>query len=142
MIGLPQLHCHPASKNSGTIPLLCHPVEFLELNSCFWEGYCTILFQQETKTVDLSCPFLQEGQSSGFWQQGGGVYTHLQSPSREQPNPWAGREACQEKNSQFSGMQQGIEKVKWEIQGGQGGGGDAAMKGLEKHGEGGGKGRW
>lgn len=37
-------------------------------------------------------------------------------------------------------MQQGIEKVKWGIQGGQGGG-DAAMDGLEKHGEGGGKGK-
>lgn len=93
--------------------------------------------------MDLSCPFLQEGQSSGSWQQGGGVYTHLQSPSRprEQSNPQAGREACQEKSSQSSGMQQGIEKVKWEIQGGQGGG-DAAMDGLEKHGEGGGKERW
>lgn len=92
--------------------------------------------------MDLFCPFLQEGQSSGFWQQAGGVYTHLQSPSRprEQPNLQAGREACQEKNSQSSGMQQGIEKVKWGIQGGQGGG-DAAMDGLEKHGEGGGKGK-
>lgn len=37
-------------------------------------------------------------------------------------------------------MQQGIEKVKWGIQGGQGGG-DAAMDGLEKHEEGGGKGK-
>lgn len=65
-----------------------------------------MLLQQETKTVDLSCPFLQEGQSSAFWQQGGGVYTHLQSPSRlrEQPNLQAGREMCQERNSQSSGM--------------------------------------
>lgn len=87
--------------------------------------------------MDLARPLLQERQSSGLWQQRGGVYTHLQSPGRprEQPKPQAGREAGQEGNSQSSGMQQGIEKEKWEIQGGR----DAAVDGLEKHGEGGGR---